>query len=100
MSVRHSYSSDAERIIQELAKETQLTQLQQKGLFLHLLQRDKTLANDAEQTHPELSGNVYQTKKTKKKLESVKSLRKKTDILKSGCYERDRYVPFKGREIK
>ena len=99
MSIRHSYSGDTERIIHELAKETRLTQLQQKGLFLHLLQRDGSLESAAEHAHLQFSNNVHQAKKTKKKLESVKSLRKKTDILKSGCYERDRYVPFKGREI-
>ena len=42
MSVRHSYSEETARIIRELAKETDLTQLQKKGLFLHLLDKNKS----------------------------------------------------------
>ena len=68
MSIRHSYSGDTERIIHELAKETRLTQLQQKGLFLHLLQRDGSLESAAEHAHLQFSNNVHQAKKTKKKL--------------------------------
>ena len=97
MSVRNSYSSDTERVVRELAKETQLTQLQKKGLFLHLLDKNKSLIHkDAFYDH---NANEEQKPKRKKDLNMVGKLRKQSDIVQTGCYERDNYVPLKGKEI-
>ena len=97
MSVRHSYSSDTARVIQELAKETQLTQLQKKGLFLHLLDKNKSLFHkDAAYNH---AASEEQKSRKRKDLNTVGKLRKQSDIVQSGCYERDNYIPLKGKEI-
>ena len=95
MSARHSYSSDTERVIRELAKETQLTQLQKKGLFLHLLDKNKSLI------HEDAFYDTIEEQKPKRKkdLNMVGKLRKQSDIVQSGCYERDNYVPLKGKQI-
>ena len=98
MSVRHSYSEETARIIRQLAKETDLTQLQKKGLFLHLLDKNKSFkyGQNENGTNQEHSQN---RKKPKTKMNMVGCLRKQTDIVQSGCYERDNFVPCKGKEI-
>ena len=97
MSIRHSYSSDTERVIRELAKESQLTQLQKKGLFLHLLDKNKSLIHkDAYHDH---EANEERKQKRNKDFNMVGKLRKQSDIVQSGCYERDNFVPYKGKEI-
>ena len=98
MSIKHSYSIETENIIKKLAKETQLTQLQKKGLFLHLLDKDTPFLKGTENVLQSDPDNIYY-KKTRKKLLSVGCLRKKNAIVQSGCYERDTFVPFKGKEI-
>ena len=98
MSIRHSYSIDTENIIKELAKETELTQLQKKGLFLHLLNKDKPFLKETDNVLQNGRDNIYH-KKARKKMQSVGCLRKKNAIVQSGCYERDTFVPFKGKEI-
>ena len=96
MSSRHSYSTETEKIVRDLAKETQLTQLQKKGLFLHLLDRNNSLM----QKHANRNGlENSEYKRKRNKVEMVGCLRKHSEIVKSGCYERDTFVPYKGKEI-
>ena len=99
MSVIHSYSTETEKIIKELAKETQLTQLQKKGLFLHLLNKEESFISKSESVLPNHSETPYHKKKRKKLQAVVGSLRKKDAIVQSGCYERDNFIPFKGKQI-
>ena len=96
MSVGHSYSTETEKVIRQLAKETELTQLQKKGLFLHLLDKNKSLTHEG--TKPYSAGD-NKTKKVRNKFQMVGCLRKHCDIVESGCYQRDTFVPYKGKEI-
>ena len=100
MSSRNSYSTDTEKVIRQLAKETQLTQLQKKGLFLHLLDKNQPLLHG---NRPQENNNGTQYKEEQKrkrnKMQMVGCLRKQEAIVQSGCYERTTFVPYKGKEI-
>ena len=79
----------------ELASESRLSMLQFRGLFEHLNPNSRNRKTDSTST-------VTSTKKKKKRisLDSLASLRKKADIIKSGSYERDTFVPPKGKGEK
>ena len=76
MSVIHSYSTETEKIIKELAKETQLTQLQKKGLFLHLLNKEESFMSKTESVLPNHSETPYHKKERKKFEQKIWTLMK------------------------
>ena len=100
MSSRNSYSTETEKVIRQLAKETKLTQLQKKGLFLHLLDKNRPVLH-GHGSHNNNNGTQYyeEQKRKRNKMQMVGCLRKQEDIVQSGCYERDTFVPYKGKEI-
>jgi hypothetical protein len=70
--------------------------LQFRGLFEHL----NPNSSHHHRTSDSSSTSTTTTKKKKKKqipLECLAALRKKEDIIKSGSYERDTFVPPKGK---
>ena len=100
MSKKDSYSAETEKVIRKLAKETKLTQLQKKGLFLHLLDKNIPFAH-CDGLNDSNNGRQYFEKQKRKRnqMKMVGCLRKQEDIVQSGCYERDTFVPYKGKEI-
>ena len=83
-------------IFLELASESRLSMLQFRGLFEHL----NPNSSHHHRTSDSLTTSTTTTNKKKKKripLECLAALRKKEDIIKSGSYERDTFVPPKGK---
>jgi len=80
-----------------LAQESNLSSLKKRGLYAHLMKTDVSSSNSANkkiEDSPKRHSAGY-----KIRLNQLKALRKKEDIVSNGLYQRDTYIPPKSKGI-